>query len=436
MKWRLSAAGTTTSIAGFGLVVLGLLLARPDVTVIGAALLLSLLWDVAGAPSPTELIRRGRPRHMGEEGAIRETLDAAPAPGGGLLRLRVTADGYSEGAALAAVGPEGRAIGVRVDTARTGEHRVFRVDWVAASPTTTLQTPVGSLDEQAILVLPGARMLHELPLPFRLQGLTGAHSGRRPGEGGDLRDVSLFLPGDRLRRIDWRVTARRSGEQGGTVRDLYVRRDFAMADAVVMLVVDSRDEVGPDIEAWSGLSPQRPDEASSLDVAREAAASLARHYLRGGDRVGLDDLGRRSRPVAPAGGAAQLRRLTHRLAVLAPEGSPKPHLRAPQVPSGSLIVLFSTFLDSEAASLGRLWRRAGHRVIAVDVLPDPLKVTLPSVLATAHRIVSMERADRIDDLSRAGVEVVRWPAVTPGRAPGADAAVALTALARTRLVRR
>lgn len=436
MKWRLGAAGTATAIAGFGLLVLGILIARPDVAVIGAALFVSLLWDVAGAAAPTQLRRLSRPRHVGEEGEIRETLDAAPAPGGGLLALRVNAAGYREGSALAAVPATGRRLGVRVGTARTGEHRVFRLDWAALSLGATLQSAVASAAEQRILVLPGARQLNQLPLPFRLQGLTGAHSGRRPGEGGDLRDVSLFAAGARLRRIDWRVTARRSGQQAGQLRDLYVRRDFAMADAVVMLVVDSRDEVGPDIETWSGAVPQRPDEASSLDVAREAAASLARHYLRGGDRVGLDDLGRRSRPVAPAGGAAQLRRLTHRLAVLAPEGAPKPHLRAPQVPSGSLIVLFSTFLDGEAAALGRLWRRAGHRVIAVDVLPAPLQAALPPVLATAHRIVTMERMDRVDDLSRAGIEVVRWPAATPARAPGADAAVALSALARTRSPRR
>ncbi|MDR1998690.1 MAG: DUF58 domain-containing protein [Frankiaceae bacterium] len=434
--WRLGAAATTTSYAGFALTALGLVLARPDVAVIGAALLVGLLWDAAAARAPTRLIRRELPRHLGEEGRIRETLGAAPAPGGGLLRLRVSADGYRDGAALAAVPAAGRTLQVRVDTARTGLHRVFRVDWLAASPAAALQTPARTSGERAILVLPGARMLHELPLPFRLQGLTGAHSGRRPGEGGDLRDVSLFAPGDRLRRIDWRVTARRSGEHGGAVRDLYVRRDFAMADAVVMLVVDSRDEIGPDIETWSGSLAQRPDEASSLDLAREAAASLARHYLRGGDRVGLDDLGQLSRPVAPAGGAAQLRRLTHRLAVLAPEGAPRPHRRAPQVPSGSLIALFSTFLDSDAATLARLWRRAGHRVIAVDVLPDPLRVQLPAALSTAHRIVMMERADRVDDLARAGIEVVRWPAAVPGRQPGADAAVALSALARTRGARR
>lgn len=447
VTWRLGAAGATASLAGFGLLVLGLVLARPDVTVIGAVLLVGLLWDAVGAGSPAALIRRGAARHIGEDGQIREALDVLPPAGGGLIRVRASAAGYQEGAALAVVRParsgatapgvdEPRRIELRVDTARTGAHRVFGIDWLAASPAGTLQTVVTSLPEHRILVLPGVRPLHELPLPFRLQGLTGAHSGRRAGEGGDLRDISLFAPGDRLRRIDWRVTARRSGETGGMVRDLYVRRDFAMADAVVMLVVDSRDEVGPDIETWSGSAPQRPDEATSLDVAREAAASVARRYLRGGDRVGLDDLGRRSRPVAPAGGAAQLRRLTHRLAALSPEGAPKPHLRAPQVPSGSLIVLFSTFLDGEAAALGRMWRRAGHRVVAVDVLPDPVPTALSPVLRTAHRIVSMERLDRIDDLGHAGIEVVRWPSATPGREPGADAAVALSALARTRAARR
>ena len=45
---------------------------------------------------------------------------------------------------------------------------------------------------------------------------------------------------DRLRRIDWKATARR-GQNAG---DLYVRRTAALADATVLIVLDSRDDVG------------------------------------------------------------------------------------------------------------------------------------------------------------------------------------------------
>src|SRR5262249_34917680 len=42
----------------------------------------------------------------------------------------------------------------------------------------------------------------------RAAGLVGAHHSRRPGEGGELAGVRMFQPGDRLRRIDWRITLR------------------------------------------------------------------------------------------------------------------------------------------------------------------------------------------------------------------------------------
>jgi uncharacterized protein (DUF58 family) len=338
-----------------------------------------------------------------------------------------------------------------VETGRTGRHEVFLIDYVAQSADNAVQTGLRTIDAAKVLVLPGTRPLRELPLPFRLQGLTGAHGSRRPGEGGDLHDVKLFAAGDRLRRIDWRVTARRAGQTGGRVTDLYVRRDFATADATVVLVVDSRDEVGPDVSTWGDWRGLRPDEATSLDVAREAAASLARHYLAGGDRVGLDDLGKQRRPVPPAGGSQHLRRLMHRLAVLAPDGAPAPHLRAPQVPSGSLVIVFSTFLDEEAARMAQLWRGSGHRVIAVDVLPALILQHLKPVAHLAYRVVRMERIDRMRQLEGSGVEVVHWQQDPEATQPGAsgglaeslsgepgsgDFAIAISALARQRAVRR
>lgn len=427
LAWRLTAAATTSAAAGLVLVALGLVFGRADVVCVGAPLVLSTLWNIAVRAPEREYAAMGPAGFRADETRISAVVEVAGVPTSGALELRVGAAGYRDARALAAIGPAGRAIGASVDTARTGPHEVFRVDRALTLPGGALTTGVGTDPVQRLLVLPGTRPLRELPLPHRLQGLTGAHPSRRPGDGGDLRDVNLFAPGDRLRRIDWRVTARRAGQQGGALVDLYVRRDFATADAIVMLVVDSRDEVGPEVASWSGWRQLRPDQATSLDIAREAAASLARRYLAAGDRVGLDDLGRQSRPVAPAGGSAQLRRLTHRLAVLAPQGTPRPYLRAPQVPSGSLVAVFSTFLDDEAARLAQQWRRAGHRVLAIDVLPDLLLNGAAPELRTALRMVQMERADRMHALRLVGVEVRRW---------GPDIEVDLAALARARPVRR
>ncbi|MEO8906945.1 MAG: DUF58 domain-containing protein, partial [Microbacteriaceae bacterium] len=64
--------------------------------------------------------------------------------------------------------------------------------------------------------------------------------------------------------------------------------------------------------------------------------------------------------------------------------------------------------DDEAGRMAALWRGAGHRVIAVDVLPEARLAHLSREEIMAHRIVLMERADRIRSLERVGVEVMRW----------------------------
>jgi hypothetical protein len=115
-----------------------------------------------------------------------------------------------------------------------------------------------------------------------------------------------------------------------------------------------------------------------------------------------------------------------RLALAQPEGEPKRHQRPPRLPSGALIVVFSTFLDEDPAQLAQLWRHAGHRVVAVDVLPTVSTKHLPSRVSLAYRVVRLERADRLLSLSRSGVEVVAWDG---------DAQVELAALARQRRLR-
>jgi uncharacterized protein (DUF58 family) len=288
-----------------------------------------------------------------------------------------------------------------------------------------------SADPLTVTVLPAVLRLGELPLPFRLHGLTGPHRSRRIGDEAEFRDVARFAPGDRTRRIDWRVTSRlNTGPPlpgGRRITELYVRRSFANAEATVMLVIDSRDQVGPRLLTWADAALLREDEVTSLDIARSAAASLSERYLAGGDRVGLEDLGRFRRPVPPAGGRQQQRRLLQRLALAEPEGEPTVRRRVPRLPSGCLILLLSTFLDDDAADMALAWHGAGHRVLAVDTLPKLNLTGATPRLQTAFRLVAMERADRLAALRRAGVHCFAWAADSD-----IDPAITLTLAARSR----
>ncbi|SDT28290.1 DUF58 domain-containing protein [Microlunatus soli] len=409
--WWPTGGLAVSIIVGILLMLFGMLSGRLQPIAIAMPLLLGSAWSWLRRPQRRGTVSLSARAESTNESRVGSTIGWRP--GGEALRVRVSAPGHrSVDAVLAAPSDRGeRRIGISIRTARTGRRPIFTVDHGELADLQLMGSTGGTEGPMPITVLPRAEQLREVPLPYRLQGLTGPHDSRRAGDGNDLRDINLFTPGDRLRRIDWRVTARRnSGGFGGpgTITDLYVRRSYATADAGVMLVLDSRDEVGPDLTTWNDSSSIAEDEPTSLDHARTAALTLARRYLQAGDRVGLEDLGRMRRPMPPAGGMRQLQRLTVRIALAEPEGEPRARRRAPRLPSGALIIICSTFLDDETGKLAQLWHGAGHRVIAVDVLPEPELRHAPGRLLTAYRIIAMDRHDRLAELARSGIEVISW----------------------------
>lgn len=408
--WMRTTSAGAGLAAGLAVLLLGAAGGRPEIAVLGVAPVIAAAWDLARRP----IGRVGVTLTPGGDGAphgdgrLRAHVRLDAPEGTAAMRVRVGRAGSTTAEALVRVDGS-RDLPVAVRTVRTGPQDLGHADAQGLGAGFARLTDPVTGTSRSVLVLPAARPLGPLPLPFRLRGLTGAHESRRPGDGGGLRDVHLFTAGDRLRGIDWRVTARRSPD----LSELYVRRTFALADAVVMLVVDSRDDIGPDPATWSGAVPVRPQDPTSLDVAREAAAAIARELVAVGDRVGLDDLGVRRRPVQPGGGRRQLDRIVHRLALTRPEGEPAVRVRAPQLPSGALVVVFSTFLDDGAGLAARSWRRSGHRVVAVDVLPRVRERALNARERLALRLVRIERSDRLAELAAHGVELTHWATTDP-----------------------
>ncbi len=405
--WRPSMSFVAGAVAGVVLLALGVFAGRPDVALLGAGPVLAAAWSArrggTGGVSASEDLELDKNGTMSAEKLT--AVYRVVAPGAGHLRLQVSRFGSSAVEALVAMDDDGaRTITVATASARNGSQPLFTFDHVAVGPAGSTVAEPGRLDATQIVALPRARRLPPLPLPFRLRGLTGAHASRRPGDGGELRDVHQFQPGDRLKRIDWRVTAKRSPQ----LDELYVRRDFALADSVVVIVLDSRDDVGPDAATWSGAVPVRPDEHTSLDIAREAAASLAKAIVDAGDRVALRDLADARRPLDPGTGRRHLDRLMWHLATTSPRGAAPERVRAPQLPSGALVVLLSTFLDPHAALVASQWRRMGHRVVAIDTLPPLRTGSLTARERLAVRLVTIERTDRLVELAGLGVETFAW----------------------------
>jgi uncharacterized protein (DUF58 family) len=257
--------------------------------------------------------------------------------------------------------------------------RVWGPHPVLATTLTTLPLP-GTFDSRA-------------PVPHPI-GLVGTHQARRPGEGSEFSSIRPFAPGDRLRRVQWRVSLRTGA--------LHVTSTVAEEDSSVLLLVDSGIEVG----VGEGLDGR----ASSLDTAVRAAGAVAEHYLHRGDRVGMRVLGSTLHNAVPLGGGRRhLRRVLDTLARIVPgehRGTDPARIRFP-VPAGSVVVMLSPMLSDQAVAVTRTLAQRGLNIVVVDTLPADLGDPDPR-RTLAWRMRLLEREALLLRVSRAGVPVVPW----------------------------
>jgi uncharacterized protein (DUF58 family) len=392
---------------------IGLVLGRPDLVLLGAPLLvgawLALASRTAQPRAPQVDVEWSRLVEQDVATGVRVRVEA---DGAALVTVRLCAGAVVPHAVTATLGPATGDFGVRrvlVTSVRVpGRGRVVlaRPDVVALGADGLLRVGPVVGTEAGTLALPAYDVVPPLPLPARPAGIVGGHRTRRPGDGSDLLDVREFRPGDRLHRIDWRVSARRER--------LHVRRTTVDADADVLLVLDSRVDVGHAAEQWAQPAERdlggRGRAGSSLDLAVRAATSLAVAHLRHGDRVALVDLADRRAWVPAGSGRRQLLRLRVRLAGARGAAESTTVVRRPdRVVSGSVVIVLSSFLDAPAADVAADAARRGAFVLAVDCLPDPV-VAAPQVprLADALDAVLGEHAARLDGLRHQGVVVLRW----------------------------
>lgn len=398
--WSSHPARLVGVCMGVTLACVGLVFGRADVALLGVPLVLGYLWT---KPAEKVSVRIG------------DNADEVLIEGDGCtVRMRLTCDGHREAQVL--LGPGASSMPVGLHCVRTGPQPPLRVDWDAHGDFLSWFTPASVCLSGLRVVLPQPVALGPVPESRRLRGLTGPSTSTRAGYGFELRDVHLMRPSDSWRRIDWRVTARQPTDT------LWVRGTYATGEAVAVLVMDSRDEVGPDLMTWGGSVPLRVDEPTSLDLARHAAASIARRLIESGDRVGLADLATSRRLLTPATGRRHLNRLIYALALSAPIGSPRIRVRPPQVPADAIVYLFSTLLDDESLRLVHTLKSSGHDVLVIDTLPE-VRPPAAENMELAWRITSAERRARIRQLNDDHVPVISWAGNSREQASGRLAAI-------------
>jgi uncharacterized protein (DUF58 family) len=253
------------------------------------------------------------------------------------------------------------------------------------------------LPESALVVLPQRAPYDsraEVPQP---DGLVGRHRSRRLGSGTEFEGIRPFATGDRLKRVNWPVSLR-TGE-------LHVITTRAEQDAGVWLVVDGLRDLG--------VSGGIDGAASTLDLTVRAAAALAEHHVRTGDRVGLLVVAADGARVPLGSGPRHLHRVHGTLArVRAGARSTAPERLDLGAGAGSAVYVLSPMLFTPLVTATASLQRRGASVVVIDTLGDALdapedsdRLALPTLAARMRRI---ERDDRLRHLAALGTPVVPW----------------------------
>ncbi|MCW2844993.1 MAG: hypothetical protein JWN22_2909 [Nocardioides sp.] len=236
----------------------------------------------------------------------------------------------------------------------------------------------------------------EAPQPL---GVVGVHRSRRLGDGSEFAGIRPFQVGDRLRRINWRVSLRADA--------LHVETTRAEEDSGVLLVVDAL--------ADHGRSGGAEGAASSLDLTVRAAAAIAEHHVRNGDRVSLRVVGRGGERVGYGSGKAHLRMLLGTLAGMRigePRGLDTETMQF-GVTGGTVVVVLSPMLAESIGTATATMVRRGLPVLVIDTLPPGAAPAVadgtdPVLADLAWRMRKVEREQVLGRLSTLGCPVVTW----------------------------
>ncbi|MBD0349026.1 MAG: DUF58 domain-containing protein [Thermoleophilia bacterium] len=233
--------------------------------------------------------------------------------------------------------------------------------------------------------------------PRETQVFAGNEVSRRHGEGIEFADLRQFVPGDRIRRVNWRASARRG--------ELWVNEHHPERNTDVVLFLDTFVEA-------------RRAAAGTLDLAVRAAASLTSAYLQQRDRVGLVSFGGVLRWFLPGSGIVQRYRVVD--ALLDTEiienyaWKDIDVIPAGTLPPQALVVALSPLLDPRAVDALLDLRARGFDLAVVEVSPVPFAPPGPSqVDQLAHRIWRLGREALRARFQQAGVAVVEWREGTP-----------------------
>lgn len=290
-----------------------------------------------------------------------------------------------------------------------------------------------------VQIMPSSAPLRKVTIhPEQTRGFTGAIPARLKGAGMSFLGVREYQVGDSLRRINWKIAARKMQWQEAPIQpvrgahltqtpgrqprslaapQLFTNQFEQERIADVGLILDARDQTNvttPQIELF--------------DYSIQATAALAEAFLAEGHRVSLLIYGFGMQRVFPGYGKIQRELILRALAKAEPGSNyaleSLNNLPIRLFPALSQLVMISPLGARDHPAYVRM-RKKGYEVLLVS--PNPVEfeaglsepLTPPAITTqTKHvdpalHLARLERNLALRRLTRIGVQVVDWPVDLP-----------------------
>lgn len=250
-----------------------------------------------------------------------------------------------------------------------------------------------------------ADTLYVMPTPEKLKGVQirprhvgpwpGVVPSRNLGSGTEFYSMREYVSGDDPKRINWKASARHN--------TLIINETEAERVTDVMVVLDT------DVSFFG----QTGTEMFELEV--RAAASISRHFLRRGNRVGLILQGG-ERGSVPAGfGKRHEKRILYLLAAAKPGRAAVSTsyvmnlLARRMLPSRAQIFVISPLLDPDMRKGVKELSIAGYSLMVVSPAPLAPATFSAKTEEIAFKMITLERAITMLALDRTAT-IIDWPA--------------------------
>ena len=292
---------------------------------------------------------------------------------------------------------EQRTVQWRVRCERFGAHALTEVRLRRHGPLSLVVRDVRVPLRRTLRVYPHPERLAAALAPLQTQMRTGNRRSRALGSGIEFAGIRPFVPGDRPRHVNWRMSTRRNR--------LHVNEFHPERNADVVLLLDSFVDVGD-------------RRHSTLALGVHAVAAVSASFLADRDRVGVVGYGGMVRWLLPGMGRLQQMRILD--ALLDTEVSlhyawKGIDLLPPRLlPPHALVLVLSPLVDERMLSVIADLRGRRYDVAVLEVSPLAFSHagTGPTD-ALAHRTWVLQRAALRQRLRRQGIAVADWRAGQP-----------------------